>query len=142
MPEDVSLRAVAWGRLMVRKTYKLFIGGAFPRSESGRSYPICGSEGRSWPTRPSPPARTSGRPSWRPQGPARLGQGDRLPAGQVVYRVAEMLEGRHAQFVDALVAGEGLDAGAASSTVDAAVDRWSGTRLVGQVRQVAGSSNP
>ena len=132
------------GRLMVRKTYKLFIGGAFPRSESGRSYPICGSGGQVLANaalasrkdlREAVVAARTAPPGWA--------KATAYLRGQVVYRVAEMLEGRHAQFVDALVAGEGLDAGAASSTVDAAVDRlvwyagWSD-----KFAQVAGSSNP
>ena len=132
------------GRLMVRKTYKLFIGGAFPRSESGRSYPICGSGGQVLANaalasrkdlREAVVAARKAQPGWA--------KATAYLRGQVVYRVAEMLEGRHAQFVDALVAGEGLDAGAASSTVDAAVDRlvwyagWSD-----KFAQVAGSSNP
>jgi acyl-CoA reductase-like NAD-dependent aldehyde dehydrogenase len=63
--------------------------------------------------------------------------------GQVVYRVAEMLEGRRAQFVETLVVGEGLSAGAASSVVDHSIDRlvwyagWSD-----KLAQVAGSANP
>ena len=131
-------------RVAVRKTYKLFIGGAFPRSESGRSYPICGSGGQVLANaalasrkdlREAVVAARKAQPGWA--------KATAYLRGQVVYRVAEMLEGRHAQFVDALVAGEELDAGAASSTVDAAVDRlvwyagWSD-----KFAQVAGSSNP
>jgi acyl-CoA reductase-like NAD-dependent aldehyde dehydrogenase len=130
--------------LAVRKTYKLFIGGAFPRSESGRSYPICGSGGQVLANaalasrkdlREAVVAARKAQPGWA--------KATAYLRGQVVYRVAEMLEGRHAQFVDALVEGEGLDGAAASSTVDAAVDRlvwyagWSD-----KFAQVAGSSNP
>ena len=90
----------------MRKTYKLYIGGAFPRSESGRSYLVATPDGRPWPTPPSPREKTSATPSWRrarpsPAGPAATA----YLRGQVLYRVAEMLEGRHAQFVEALVCG-------------------------------------
>ena len=51
--------ALIRARLAVRKTYKLFIGGAFPRSESGRSYPVRSATATSWRTRRWPPARTS-----------------------------------------------------------------------------------
>jgi acyl-CoA reductase-like NAD-dependent aldehyde dehydrogenase len=131
-------------RLTVRKTYKLFIGGAFPRSESGRSYPICNPGGHILANaalasrkdlREAVVAARKAQPGWA--------KATAYLRGQVVYRVAEMLEGRHAQFVDALMAGEGLNAEAASSSVDAAVDRlvwyagWSD-----KFAQVAGSSNP
>ena len=131
-------------RLTVRKTYKLFIAGAFPRSESGRSYTICGSGGQVLANaalasrkdlREAVVAARKAQPGWA--------KATAYLRGQVVYRVAEMLEGRHAQFVDALVTGEGLSAEDASTTVDAAIDRlvwyagWSD-----KFAQVAGSSNP
>ena len=135
---------MAEGRLAVRKTYKLYIGGAFPRSESGRSYLVAGPEGR-----PLANAALASRKDLREAVvAARKAQRGWAAAtaylrGQVLYRVAEMLEGRHAQFVDALVAGEGLTGAEASSAVDGSVDRlvwyagWSD-----KFAQVAGSSNP
>ncbi len=66
----------------VRKTYKLYIGGAFPRSESGRSYVICGSDGAvPGQRRPRLEQRRPRRRRGRPQGPAGLGRGDRLQPG-------------------------------------------------------------
>jgi acyl-CoA reductase-like NAD-dependent aldehyde dehydrogenase len=128
----------------VRKTYKLYIGGAFPRSESGRSYLICGPAGQSLANaalasrkdlREAVVAARKAQPGWA--------KATAYLRGQVLYRVAEMLEGRHAQFVAALVAAEGLTGQAAASVVDASVDRlvwyagWSD-----KFAQVAGSSNP
>jgi acyl-CoA reductase-like NAD-dependent aldehyde dehydrogenase len=135
---------MAEGRLAVRKTYKLYIGGTFPRSESGRSYLIADAAGH-----PLANAALASRKDLREAVvAARQAQPGWAAAtaylrGQVLYRVAEMLEGRHAQFADALVAGEGLTASAASSAVDGSVDRlvwyagWSD-----KFAQVAGSSNP
>ena len=108
-------------RVAVTKTYKLYIGGAFPRSESGRTYPPSGRwrlprrtprrpPARTPGTRSSPPARPSG--SWSTATP--------YNRGQVIYRIAEMLEGRRAQFVDLL--DRRRHAGAADE-VDLAVDR-------------------
>jgi acyl-CoA reductase-like NAD-dependent aldehyde dehydrogenase len=132
------------GRLAVRKTYKLYIGGAFPRSESGRSYLVCSPAGQTLANaalasrkdlRDAVVAARKAQPGWA--------KATAYLRGQVLYRVAEMLEGRHAQFVEALVAGEGLTAEAAAAAVDGAVDRlvwyagWSD-----KFAQVAGSSNP
>jgi acyl-CoA reductase-like NAD-dependent aldehyde dehydrogenase len=63
--------------------------------------------------------------------------------GQVIYRVAEMLEGRRAQFVEALVAGEGLTSEAATAVVDLSIDRlvWY-AGWADKFAQVAGSANP
>jgi hypothetical protein len=132
------------GRLAVRKTYKLYIGGAFPRSESGRSYLVCGPGGRALANaalasrkdlRDSVVAARKAQPGWA--------KATAYLRGQVIYRVAEMLEGRHAQFVDALVAGEGLTPEAASSAVGQAVDRlvWY-AGWADKFAQVAGSANP
>lgn len=131
-------------RLEVRKTYKLYIGGAFPRSESGRSYVVSSPEGR-----PLANAALASRKDLRDAVvAARKAQPGWAAAtaylrGQVLYRVAEMLEGRRAQFVDALVAGEGLSTEAASSSVDASVDRvvWY-AGWADKLAQVAGSANP
>ena len=88
-------------RLDVRKTYKLFIGGAFPRSESGRSYPVTGAGG----TLLALAARASRKDARDAVVSARAAAG-KWPAmtaynrGQVLYRVAELLEGRAAQFAE------------------------------------------
>jgi acyl-CoA reductase-like NAD-dependent aldehyde dehydrogenase len=131
-------------RLEVRKTYKLFIGGAFPRSESGRSFIVSSPDGR-----PLANAALASRKDLRDAVvAARKAQPGWAAAtaylrGQVLYRVAEMLEGRRAQFVESLVAGESLSAEAASASVDASVDRvvWY-AGWADKLAQVAGSANP
>jgi acyl-CoA reductase-like NAD-dependent aldehyde dehydrogenase len=130
-------------RLRVQKTYKLYIGGAFPRSESGRSYVVVSHDGR-----PLANAALASRKDLRDAVvAARKAQPGWAGAtaylrGQVLYRVAEMLEGRRAQFVEALVEGEGLSAEVASSSVDGAVDRlvWY-AGWADKLAQVAGSAN-
>ncbi len=127
------------GRLRVRKTYKLSIGGAFPRSESGRSYPVLDTDGTLLAhaaqasrkdVRDAVVAARKAFPAW--SGATAYNR------GQVLYRIAEMLDGRRDQFV-AEVTASGDDPG----TVDAAVDRlvW----YVGwadKFAQVAGGTNP
>ncbi len=135
---------MAESRVAVRKTYKLYIGGAFPRSESGRSYIVSSPDGN-----PLANAALASRKDLRDAVvAARKAQPGWAAAtaylrGQVLYRVAEMLEGRRAQFIEALVAGEGLTAEAASSSVDASVDRvvWY-AGWADKLAQVAGSANP
>src|SRR6478609_8853765 len=102
-------------RVGVRKTYKLFIGGAFPRSESGRTYPATGGVGGSIRANVAQGSRKDARDAVLA---ARKAFGKWAGAtaynrGQVLYRVAEMLEGRRAQFVEEVAAGEGLSARAA-----------------------------
>ena len=103
-------------RLSVRKTYKLFIGGAFPRSESGRSYPVRSAAG-DFLANAALASRKDVRDAVRA---ARAAFGGWAKAtaynrGQILYRIAEMLEGRRDQFI-----GYDLE----PSTVDAAIDRW------------------
>jgi acyl-CoA reductase-like NAD-dependent aldehyde dehydrogenase len=131
-------------RLDVRKTYKLYIGGAFPRSESGRSYPVSGADG----TLLAHVARGSRKDARDAVTAARGAVGKWSGAtaynrGQVLYRVAEMLEGRLAQFAALAGQAEGLDPAAAEQVVAAAVDRW--VWYAGwpdKVAQVAGAANP
>jgi aldehyde dehydrogenase (NAD+) len=110
--------------LAVPKTYKLYVGGAFPRSESGRTYAVTTSSGDFWANaargsrkdaRDAVTAARKGFAAWSRATP--------YNRGQVIYRVAEMLEGRRAQFVELLGLGSGADAATAGATVDAAVDR-------------------
>ena len=131
-------------RLEVRKTYKLFIGGAFPRSESGRSYEVRDAQGgflanaamaSRKDVRDAVVAARKAFPGWA--------GATAYNRGQILYRVAEVLEGRRAQFDDEVARGEGLDARASAAVVDAAVDRW--VHFAGwtdKVAQVAGSTNP
>jgi acyl-CoA reductase-like NAD-dependent aldehyde dehydrogenase len=131
-------------RLDVRKTYKLFIGGAFPRSESGRSYPVSGTDGGLL----AHAARASRKDARDAVTAARAAFGVWSGAtaynrGQVLYRVAEMLEGRSAQFAWEIVRGEGVDLPDAEHAVAAAIDRW--VWYAGwpdKVAQVAGAANP
>jgi acyl-CoA reductase-like NAD-dependent aldehyde dehydrogenase len=130
-------------RLDVRKTYKLFIGGAFPRSESGRSYPVTGADG----TLLAHAALASRKDARDAVTAARAAFGRWSGAtaynrGQVLYRVAEMLEGRAEQFAVAIAASEGLDLADAEQAVAAAIDRW--VWYAGwpdKVAQVAGAAN-
>jgi len=132
-------------RLAVRKTYKLYVGGAFPRSESGRSYEVRSAKGDRFLANAARASRKDARdavvaarkafPGW--SGATAYNR------GQILYRVAEMLEGRRDQFVAEVVDGEGLGAGKAGKLVDAAIDRW--VWYAGwsdKLAQVLGSSNP
>ncbi len=131
-------------RLAVRKTYKLYVGGAFPRSESGRTYEVRAADGRFL----ANAARASRKDARDAVVAARKAVAGWSGAtaynrGQVLYRVAEVLEGRRAQFVAEVADSEGLSPAAAGRAVDAAVDRW--VWYAGwsdKVAQVVGSSNP
>ena len=131
-------------RVAVRKTYKLFVGGGFPRSESGRSYPVRAADG-SLLANASLASRKDARDAVVAARRA-LGSWEAATAyqrGQVLYRVAEMLEGRRAQFAEEVAAAEGVGPGAARRLVGASVDRlvwyagWSD-----KLAQVLGASNP
>jgi acyl-CoA reductase-like NAD-dependent aldehyde dehydrogenase len=109
-------------RLAVRKTYKLFIGGAFPRSESGRTFAVRDARGElaAWAVQASRKdmrdavrAARDAQPKWAAS--------TAYLRGQVLYRVAEMMEGRAAQLVDEL---ERLGARDARREVETATDRW------------------
>jgi acyl-CoA reductase-like NAD-dependent aldehyde dehydrogenase len=103
-------------RLAVRKTYKLFIGGAFPRSESGRSYPVRSAAG-DFVANAALASRKDVRDAVRAARAAFPGwaKATAYNRGQILYRVAEMLEGRREQFVAY---------GVPAATVDEAIDRW------------------
>jgi acyl-CoA reductase-like NAD-dependent aldehyde dehydrogenase len=136
--------APAAGRLDVRKTYKLFIGGAFPRSESGRSYPVHSKSGDLLAY-----AAKASRKDLRDAVKAARGAFDGWSGataynrGQVLYRVAEIMEGRAAQFAAEVASAEGLKPARAQTLVSAAIDRW--VWYAGwsdKVAQVAGAANP
>jgi acyl-CoA reductase-like NAD-dependent aldehyde dehydrogenase len=109
-------------RLEVRKTYKLYIGGAFPRSESGRSYPVTTRDDEVL-ARPARASRKDLRDAVRAARSAWAGWAGTTAynRGQILYRVAELLEGRRAQFVEEL---SRLGVRRADREVDAAIDRW------------------
>jgi len=130
-------------RLAVRKTYKLYLGGAFPRSESGRSYAVTSADG-TFLANAAQASRKDARDAVvaaRKAFPGWAGA-TAYNRGQVLYRVAELLEGRREQFVDEMVALEAAPAETASGLVDAAVDRWVWyAGWADKVAQVAGSAN-
>ncbi len=112
-------------RLDVKKTYKLFIGGAFPRSESGRTYEVKNSKG-AFIANPSLASRKDLRDAVVA---ARAAHGGWAGAtafnrGQILYRIAEMMEGRTSQFIDEIVALEGVSPAAAKKQVEQAIDLW------------------
>src|ERR1700749_4119069 len=132
------------GRVAVRKTYKLYIGGAFPRSESGRSYVVSDSHGGFLPN-VAVASRKDARDAVSAARKAFAGWSGATAynRGQVLYRVAELLEGRRAQFAAEVRAAEGLGTRAAEAAVDAAIDRW--VWYAGwsdKISQVRGGSNP
>ena len=131
-------------RIEVRKTYKLYIGGAFPRTESGRTYLVSAADG-------APVAnacrgsRKDLRDAVRAARKAFPGWADRtaMNRGQVLYRVAELMEGRRDQFVAEVAQAEGLRADRARAVVDRAIDRWVWyAGWADKIAQVLGSSNP
>jgi acyl-CoA reductase-like NAD-dependent aldehyde dehydrogenase len=131
-------------RLDVRKTYKLYVGGKFPRSESGRSYPVTDVRG-GFLANPAQASRKDARDAVVAARKAFAGwsAATAYNRGQVLYRVAELLEGRRAQFAADVAAAEGLGAADADAAVDAAIDRW--VWYAGwsdKVAQVHGSANP
>jgi acyl-CoA reductase-like NAD-dependent aldehyde dehydrogenase len=134
-------------RIDVNKTYKLFIGGAFPRSESGRVYEIKGAN-KKFIANPSLASRKdlrdavvaakSAQPGWT--------NATAFNRGQILYRIAEIMEGRSEQFVDEICALEGVTNKVAKSQVEAAIDTWvwySGwcdklSSVTGSLNQVSG----
>jgi acyl-CoA reductase-like NAD-dependent aldehyde dehydrogenase len=131
-------------RLAVRKTYKLYVGGTFPRSESGRSYAVTAADD-SFLANVSRASRKDVRDAVVAARGAFTGWATRTAynRGQILYRIAEMLEGRRAQFVDEVAVSEGVDGVTAERAVSAAVDRW--VWYAGwsdKITQIAGSANP
>jgi acyl-CoA reductase-like NAD-dependent aldehyde dehydrogenase len=131
-------------RIDVKKTYKLYIGGAFPRSESGRTYLVNDAKGALM-ANASQASRKDARDAVVAARKAFGGWSGRTAynRGQVVYRIAEVLEGRRDQFVAELRASEGVSAGKANTAVDAAIDRlvWY-AGWADKITQVVGTANP
>lgn len=132
------------GRAEVRKTAKLYIGGAFPRSESGHSYAVNDAKGR-FVANASLASRKDARDAVVAARKAFDGWSGRTAynRGQVVYRIAEMLEDRRPQFVAAVQQSEGLSAARADKVVSASVDRlvWY-AGWADKITQVVGNANP
>jgi acyl-CoA reductase-like NAD-dependent aldehyde dehydrogenase len=131
-------------RLSVPKTYKLFLGGAFPRSESGRTYEVVSPKGAFLAN-----AALASRKDARDAVKAAVGAvkgwsgATAYNRGQVLYRVAEVLEGRRAQFVDEIVQQTGVSASVAGAEVDEAIDRWVWyAGWCDKFAQVTGNANP
>ena len=141
-----STRAIANApaRVEVRKTYKLYLGGQFPRSESGRSYVVAGADG----TPLANAVRASKkdlRDAVRAARGAFSGWAERtaMNRGQVLYRVAELMEGRRDQFSAEVGQAEGLRDDRAREVVNRAIDRWVWyAGWADKIAQVLGSSNP
>jgi acyl-CoA reductase-like NAD-dependent aldehyde dehydrogenase len=134
-------------RLDVRKTYKLYIGGAFPRSESGRSYPVHAAGASDGPVlahaawasrkdaRDAVVAARAAQPRWA--------GATAYNRGQVLYRVAEVLEGRRDQLAAEVADAEGVPRDVAAGQVAAAIDRWVWfAGWTDKIAQVGGNANP
>ncbi|MDA0666532.1 MAG: aldehyde dehydrogenase family protein [Planctomycetota bacterium] len=131
-------------RLPVLKTYKLFLGGAFPRTESGRSWPIEGRKGEVFAhlclgsrkdLRNAVVAARKAQDGWSRR--------DAYNRGQVLYRMAEMLEGKTAEFASAMAETVPGGVRRARKEVEAAVDRlvaYAG--WADKFSQVLGCNNP
>ncbi|GAA1357157.1 aldehyde dehydrogenase family protein [Saccharothrix algeriensis] len=143
MSDRVSLGR-AESRVAVAKTYKLYVGGAFPRSESGRSYPVADAKG-GFLANAAQGSRKDARDAVAAARKAFAGWSGATAynRGQVLYRVAEVLEGRREQFTAEVGAAEGVAAKKAQALVDAAVDRWVWyAGWTDKVASVLGASNP
>ena len=147
-PRTTAVATIGADRLGVRKTYKLYIGGEFPRTESGRSYEITGARGE--------PLANACRGTRKDIRDAVRAARKALPAwasktaynrSQILYRIAELMEGRRDQFISEVMAAEGIGRQRATRLVNAAIDRWvwyagwadKYTQLMGTVNPVAGS---
>jgi acyl-CoA reductase-like NAD-dependent aldehyde dehydrogenase len=130
--------------LAVSKTYKLFIGGAFPRSESGRTHPARDNKGDFMANaalgsrkdlRDAVVAARKAYTAWS--------KATAYNRGQVIYRIAEMLEGRRTEFVELIIISTGASTKIATAEIDGAIDRlvhYAG--WTDKLAAVLGSSNP
>ena len=131
-------------RIDIKKTYKLYIGGAFPRTESGRTYEVKSSKGvfvanpclaSRKDLKDAVVAARSAYPGWN--------KATAYNKGQIFYRIAEMLEGRRSQFVDEIILLTGVTKLKAEKEVSESIDRlvwyagWSD-----KLSALAGSTNP
>ena len=131
-------------RLDVLKTYKLYVGGKFPRSESGRVYEVTDSKGQ-WLANAPLGTRKDTRDAVLAARAAVKGWAGATAynRGQVLYRVAEMLQGRREQFTAEVAVSEHIGAKKAAALVDAAIDRWVWyAGWTDKIAQIAGNGNP
>ena len=134
----------AGSRVEVRKTYKLYLGGEFPRSESGRTYVVSAADGT--------PVAHAVRASRKDVRDAVRAARKAFPAwsertamnrGQILYRVAELMEGRRDQFEAEVAQAEGVRADRARAIVARVIDRWVWyAGWADKIAQVLGTSNP
>ncbi|GAA2135676.1 aldehyde dehydrogenase family protein [Nocardioides koreensis] len=131
-------------RIDVRKTYKLYIGGAFPRSESGHSYVVNDTKG-TFVANAALASRKDARDAVTAARKAFPGWSGRTAynRAQILYRVAEIMEDRRPQFVQATQQSEGLSASKAERVLDEAIDRlvWY-AGWADKITQVVGGANP
>lgn len=131
-------------RLTIPKTYKLFIGGKFPRSESGHTFEVSTPKGE-FLANAAAASRKDARDAVVAARGAFAGWSG-LTAynrGQVLYRVAEVLEGRTEQFVEEIRRSEGVSARAATAQVENSIDTWVWyAGFADKYAQVAGNGNP
>jgi acyl-CoA reductase-like NAD-dependent aldehyde dehydrogenase len=131
-------------RIDVMKTYKLFINGNFPRSESGRVYEILDAKGK-FLANPCNGSRKDLRESVVAARSAHSGwaSATAFNRGQVLYRVAEIMQGRIEQFVAEIVAQEGATPAAAKIQVQSAIDTWVWyAGWCDKIDSISGSTNP
>ncbi|QES49812.1 aldehyde dehydrogenase [Streptomyces venezuelae] len=131
-------------RLSVFKTYKLYVGGKFPRSESGRVYEVTDAKGK-WLANAPLSSRKDARDAVVAARKAFGGWSGATAynRGQILYRIAEMLEGRRDQFVREVGEAEGLSKSKAAAVVDAAIDRWVWyAGWTDKIAQIVGGANP
>ena len=131
-------------RLGVRKAYKLYIGGEFPRTESGRAYEVFDARGRLLANacrgtrkdiRDAVRAARKAQPGW--------GAKTAFNRSQILYRIAELMEGRRDQFIAEVMAAEGVGRQRAMRAVDTAIDRWVWyAGWADKYSQIIGSVNP
>lgn len=132
-------------RLGVAKTKKLYIGGAFPRSESGRSYPVKESKTGNFFTNISQASRKDFRNAVEAARKAQAGwvRKTSYNRGQILYRMAEMLESRVGELADELMAVTGVNRAQAKKEVETSIDRlvwYSG--WADKYAQMGGNHNP
>jgi acyl-CoA reductase-like NAD-dependent aldehyde dehydrogenase len=131
-------------RVDVRKTYKLYIGGQFPRSESGHSYVVDDAKGR-FVANAALASRKDARDAVLAARAAFGGWSGKTAynRGQILYRVAEIMEDRRPQFVEALRQSEGLTPTQAGRVLDTSIDRlvWY-AGWADKITQVTGNANP
>ena len=131
-------------RIDVMKTYKLFINGSFPRSESGRVYELKDAKGK-FLANPCFGSRKDLRESVVAARAAHHGwsSATAFNRGQILYRVAEIMQGRSEQFIAEIVAQEGATPASAKAQVQSAIDAWVWyAGWCDKIDSISGSTNP